>query len=869
MKWFRREAELDEEIRAHIRMAIQDRVRAGEDPIQARREVMREFGGVARTMEDTRAVWRWQWLEQTRTDARFAIRTLAKSPGFAAAAILSLALGVGATTALISVLHHVAFRPLAFEAPDRLAIAWSLDPRVTPPIAPASFPDWQDWRTGTHRFSTLAAFRNRPGFLLRGDGAEQVELHEVSPDFLPALGIAPALGRLWSEGEAEAAQAAVISDALWKDAFDGARDVLGRRVVISQAPYEIIGVMPPGFASPSMGGIGIGAAIRLSPPHSVWTPLVIRLRATRQSRKSRVAYPGAASARCDRRRQPVPTSPRCAARLATAYPQANRGITADLVPLAESVTGAVRMPLAALAAAAGLFLLIACANVAGLLLARDAGRRREFATRAALGASRARLVRQSLTESAVLAFAGGVAGIAIASAMLTSARRASAVLDVPRLAESTLDFPALAVALAISTGAALLFGLIPALRAASMRDNRSTADRRSVRLRQTLIGASTAVTFVLVFSAILLLASFRNLTTGRGASASRTYTFQVTLSGTRWMRSPLDQQFYASLLDRVRAMPRVDLAAVTTGLLNIGDESGSLAWMAGGPPAPPDRRPIVGYTMASGDFFRLAGLALREGRVFNARDRTGAPEVAVVNEAFVRSVSPDAGVLGRQVTVLGVGAGPMQIVGVVADDVPFRPGEQARPRLFYPYTQSASPRFIGMVRTEEGAPPPIDGIRAIVRDLDAALPVFEVQSVEAIVGKATSSPRWSSTLVAGFAAMALLLAAIGVMGTVAYCASQRKKECGIRLALGAAPQAVGWLVARQGVWPVLAGIVAGLVATRLIEPLFRGLLFGVAAGALQPILLCVGLLAIAAGIAAFFPARRATAIDPASTLRCD
>ena len=867
MRWFRRrEDEIDEEIRAHIRMAVQDRVRAGEDPAHARREVLREFGGVALKMEDTRAVWRWWWLDQTAADLRFALRTLGKSPGFAVAAILSLALGVGATTALLSVLHFVALRPLPYREPQRLAIAWSIDPRLTPGTSPASFPDWQDWRTATHSFAGLAAFRNRPGFLNVQERTLQLELHEVSADFLPLLGVAPVLGRFWSEREGEAGQSAVISDALWRDAFGGARDVIGRRIVVSQAPYRIVGIMPPGFTSPS---VGMRTGIRLSPPDSIWTPLVAgpAQRNNRGNRGLRILArlaPGStlAAARGD--------LAAVAVRLAAAYPESGPpGMTADLVPLEESVTGALRPPLAALVAASGLFLLIACANVAGLLLARDESRKREYATRSALGASRGRLVRQSLTESAVLAFAGGAAGVALAAAMLALTRRAAGMLDIARLADSSLDLPALASALAVSAAAALLFGSTPAWRVSQAAGTRITADRRSVRLRQVLVGAATAVTFVLVFSASLLVASFRNLIAGRGDANSRTYTFQVTLSGTRWARSPLDRQFYDSLLERVRGLPQVKSVGVTTGLLNIGDASGTLVSIVGAGPLPPERQPMAGYTMADGEFFRLAGLALREGRLFDAHDREGAPPVAIVNEAFVRSVSPDQDVVGRKVKLLGVGTEPMEVVGVVADGRPFRPAEQERARVFYPYSQNASPRFIGIVRVKEGAAPPMQEIRAIVREMDATLPVFEVQSVAQIVGKATSAPRWGSTLVVLFAGMSLALAAVGVMGTVGFCANQRKKECGIRLALGAAPRAVSWMVARQGVWPVVGGIAAGLAATRLVEPVVGRFLFGVPAGDPLAMLLGATLLGVASGLAALAPARRAAAVDPAATLRSD
>ena len=619
MRWTRktRDSELDEEIRSHIRLAIQDRVRQGEDRERARVEVMKEFGNVALTMENTRGVWGGQWLEQLAFDLRYAVRSLARTPGFALAAVLSLAIGIGATTALFSVLQHVAWQPLPYRDPDKLAIVWNLDPRLANPQSAVSFPDWQDWRSQSKGFAGLAMFRNRPGFLRAGEESPQLELHEVSADFLPLLGVAPALGRFWSDDESALGQAAVISNHLWRQSFGGTRDIVGRRIVVSQTPYEIIGVMPADFRTPSMG---TQTTIRLSPADSMWVPFVPKpvQVANRGNRGLRIV------ARLEGRTTIAGAQRNLgavAAQLAAAYPDSNKNITVQVLPLMESVSGHARPALVALIAAAGLFLLIACANVASLLLARGSARGREFATRAALGAGRARLVRQLLTESLLLASLGGGAGLVLALASLSIARQASAVLDIPRLAEAVLDLPAILVALALSTLTGLLFGLVPALRLTHAADYRGgTADPRGVRIRQMLIAGVTAITLILVFSASLLLTSFRRLTAGQSTSADRTYTFQTTINGTRWNRRPLDRQFCDSLLQRLRQIPNVEAAGLTTNLLQIGDNSGTVVSVVGNAPVPPERRPMAAYTMADAGFFRLAGLPLREGRLFEARD---------------------------------------------------------------------------------------------------------------------------------------------------------------------------------------------------------------------------------------------------------
>lgn len=867
MRWTRRnrDRELDEEIRSHIRMATEERVRQGEDRKRARAAVLKEFGSVALTMEDTRGIWGGQWLEQLAFDLRYAARSMARTPGFALAAVLSLAIGIGATTALFSVLQHVAWQPLPYRNPEELAIVWNLDPRLASPQSPASFPDWQDWRTQSKGFAGLAAFRNRPGFLKAGEDSPQVELHEVSADFLPLLGVAPAMGRFWSEDEGARGQAVVISDHLWRQAFGGARDIVGRRIAISQTPYEIIGVMPAEFRTPSMG---TQTNIRLSPADSVWTPFVPRpvQVANRGNRGLRIL------ARLDGRTAIAGAQRNLgavAAQLASAYPDSNRNITVQVLPLVESVTGHVRPALVALIGAAGLFLLIACANVASLLLARGSARGREFATRAALGAGRARLIRQLLTESLLLASLGGGAGVALAAAGLSVARRASAVLDIPRLAESLVDLPVLLVGLALTTATGLLFGLMPALRLTRLADRGGTADPRGVRIRQMLIAGVTAITLILVFSASLLLTSFRRLTAGQSTAAERTYTFQTTINGTRWNRPPLDRQFCDSLLQRLRQIPRVEAAGLTTNLLQIGDNSGTVVSVVGNAPVPPERRPMVAYTMSDAGFFHLAGLPLREGRLFEARDNAASPAVAVVNEAFVRAVSPDAPLLGRQVRLLGVTETPLEVIGVVSDARPFRLGGQERPRVFYPYSQFASTRVIGMVRIAAGGAPPVNAIRGILRELEPAAPMFEVRTVADLLASATSAPRWGSVLLGAFAVMALLLASVGVMGVVGFVASQRTRECGIRIALGSTPAGVKWLVARQGMWPVVFGLAAGACGTQAASRVISTYLVGIHEENALVLLADVLLLAVAAGMAVYLPAKRVTKVDPALTLRCD
>jgi predicted permease len=374
---------------------------------------------------------------------------------------------------------------------------------------------------------------------------------------------------------------------------------------------------------------------------------------------------------------------------------------------------------------------------------------------------------------------------------------------------------------------------------------------------------------MLVFSASMLLHSFQRLTASPLTAAERTYTFQTTINGTRWNHPPLDRQFCDMLLQRLRQIPNVEAAGLTTNLLQIGDNSGTLVTVLGTAPLPPERQPIAAYTMSDAGFFHLAGLSLREGRLFDAHDTVTSGGVAVVNEAFVRAVSPDAPLLGRQVRLLGVTETPLAVIGVVSDARPFQLGTQERPRLFYPYSQFASTRVIGMVRVAAGGAPPVNAIRGILRELEPAAPMFEVRTVAELLSTATSAPRWGSVLLGGFAVMALLLASLGVMGVVSFVASQRTRECGIRIALGSTPAGVKWLVARQGMWPVIFGLIAGIAATQAASRVITSYLIGIREEGDLLLFADVLLLMFAAGVAVYLPAKRVTRVDPLLTLRCD
>jgi putative ABC transport system permease protein len=703
---------------------------------------------------------------------------------------------------------------------------------------------------------------------MTSDSPVLVELHEISSDFLPLLGVQPERGRVWSEEQAARGDVAVLSYSVWLNNFGRDPQIVGRKITVSRAVYEVVGVMPPGFASPS---IRAGSGIRLSPVASVWVPFVPQPvhRNFRGNRSLRViGRLGEATLEQGRRELSG-----IANRLAQAYPDTNRDMSTRVVPLADGLAGNARTALMTLIVAACLLLLVACANVGGLVLARGSGRAPELAARIALGAGRARLIRQLLTENLVLALAGGAAGVALAAIALAALRDGFGLLDVPRLENASLNGRVLAAGLVVSLATGLGFGIVPALRLSATRtvlpfDARWSSGRQ--RSRQWLIGAQTALSLLLMMSAILLVVSFNRLTTRHGIPApERTLSFQTTLSGTQWAREPMTRQFYDALLERLRRLPGVEAVGVTTWLLDVGDASATDARIDGEPAPVRGRDLLAGYTMADREYFGLAGLQLRQGRLFEERDRAGGPRVVVVNEAFVRAVVREGQPLGQRIRASSLSEAPLEIVGVVADANPVRVQEPERPRLYYPYTQSASVRFLTVMRLSSPDAVPVSAIRSVLNEFDRGLPLFAVETAEDVLSRASAGPRWGSTLVSGFAAIALLLGGVGVMGIVGYATARRTRECGIRLALGASGGSVRWLMTREALVPVVCGLIAGLAATSVTSRLLSAYLHEV--DPFDPVLVsaAVALASSVSLLAAYVPARRAASVEPATALRAE
>lgn len=800
-------------------------------------------------------------LDALRQDLRFALRQLRSHPGFTAVVLLTLGLGIGANTAMFSVVDAVLLRPLPYPEASRLVLLQGHKEGIGNEAA--SVPDFLDWKAQSRSFSGMTAFAGASLNLAASDGRppQRLVAARVTSDFFRTLGVAPSPGRGFTaqEDRPGAGKVVVLGRSLWKDRFGADPDVIGRAVTLNGEPYTVVGIAAPGFEFPSWA--------------QAWTPVAPQPGSPGQGRRSdflgvvgRLA-PGVTleAARAD--------MAAIGQRLERQYPATNTGWSVAVTPLRERIVGDVRPALLVLLGAVGLVLLIACANVANLLLARGAARRRELAMRAALGAPRRRLVGQLLAESLVLSVLGAGLGI-----LLTFwATRALVGLDpgaLPRLSEVHLDGAVLLFALGAALVTTVLFGLVPALRLTrtdlrgELVDGARTAGSigRGV-LDRGLVAAQVAIAVVLLVGAGLLIRSFAHLQgVDPGFRARGVLTARVSLPDNRYPDDPRVREFWTSLLARVGRLPGVTEAGVTT---DLPLQSGSyLSFRVQGRPAP-GRDEVQDAVVCSvgGDYFQALGIPLVRGRLPDARDGPGDRPVAVIDRAMARRYWGEHDPIGDRIsfdgnrwyTIVGV-------VGSVRTESLDRPGY---PHAYLSVLQSPRHGMALALRTD-GDPTALAGaVRAAVGALDPTLPVYSLRSMREIVETSILRPRFDVATLATFAALALLLALIGIYGVLSYAVSRRLRELGVRMVLGADRGATIRFVLRLGMTPVLAGVAVGLAGAVLAVRVLSGLLYGVSP--LDPVtfvLVPAALVAVAA-LACWLPAWRATRVDPVHALRSE
>lgn len=796
-------------------------------------------------------------------DLRYGARMLLKQPGFTLMAVITLALGIGANTAIFSVVNAVLLRPLPYQDPAQLLTVWEAftnQGNVENPVAPANFQDWRELNT-----SFAALEHHTPGESASlTDAGEPQNINAVfaSDGLLQLLGVPPQLGRVFTRGEIkqpDRLSVVVISHSLWQRSFAGAADVIGKQVRLDNTPVTIVGVMPTSFQYPS-STVDVWAAVKLQPqvsgsPQAHYLHVLGRLKAGVTAQQAQTDLSAVA------------------ARLAAQYPQTNQYVGAAVKALSEHLTGDVSRALLILLATTGVVLLIACVNVANLLLARAATRQREIAIRLALGAGRGRLVLQLLTESALLALLGGAAGLLLALwGVPVLAGLAPQAIEQARAA--TIDAPVMMFALGVSLLTALLFGLVPALQATKTNLNESLkaggkglSDRSGGRMRSLLVVSEVALAMVLLIGGGLLLRSFARLSNvNPGYRTSQLLTLEVLPSYGKYNETTKRAAFYDELLQRVQALPGVEAAAVVTALPAKSNLL-QMTWIT-----EQRERPKVISAMphsASAGYFQTLAMPLVAGRTFDPRDLPNADGVVVINEAMAQAAWPKENPLGKRMK-MGVMTNPwLTVVGVVKNTrlrLEMKPAPQVY--LSYAQTPAFGPRDL-VLQTKSEPTSLAAAVRREVWAIDKDQPVAEIQTMESLLNDSIERPRFNALLVALFGSLAMLLAVIGIFGVTTYTVTQNRRDIGLRMALGAQASDVLKLVIKQGLSLVLVGIALGLLAALGVTKVMTTLLFDVTATDPLTFAGMATLFALTAFLACYLPARRATRIDPLEVLRHD
>jgi putative ABC transport system permease protein len=808
-------------------------------------------------------------------DIRYGLRTLAGNPGFALVAIIVLALGIGANTAIFSVVNGVLLQPLPYSNPDRLVMLWGTNTERPNGVNPVSYPDLLDWQAQNKSFESLAALFTNPNFdvnLTGGAEPERVPVVRVTPGYFETLGATPVAGRTFLPDEDEVGRhrVAMLSYNLWQRRFDSDPALVGKPVYVNGFPYEVVGVLPKDFRP--LGSLALGEEVEL------WRPVAGRkdARYTRDNRFLRVVgrlKPGVTLKQAQTEMSTI------AGRLAEEYPDTNQNHEVKLVSLHNQVVSDTRPALLILLGAVGLVLLIACANVANLLLARSAGRQKEMAIRAALGAGQGRLIRQLITESVLLSGVSGALGILLAYAGIQLVTVFSPG-NIPRLEEITIDGWVLTFAFTVSLLTGVLFGLVPALQGsrpdlqeALKQGGRQSAGGTGYRLRNALVVTEVALALLLLVGAGLLMRSFGELLrVDPGFKPESVLTVQLELPMGRGMPYANQSErtaFYQQLLERLRVLPGVNSVGISTSV-PLDSRGGRVALTLEGRPETEDKPLFAAMHLVDGGYFPVLGIPLQSGRLFNMHDQQDdftrdTLRVVVINETMARQFWPGENPLGKK---LRTGFGfPGEVVGVVAD-VKVQTLEEDTPPSIYWYAPQVPFNFFTVALRSDVQPMSlVPSVRQTVDDMDAELPLYNIRTMEHLISRSVAERRFILSLLSIFAGVALVLAAVGLYGVISFSVSQRTHEMGVRLALGARPADILKLVVNQGLLMTGIGIGVGLAGAFFLTSFLEKLLFRVTATDPLTFAGISLLLVVVAALACYVPARRATKVDPMVALR--
>jgi len=852
--------DLDAEIQSHLQMSATDHASRGADAKSAGEAARREFGNVALVQQTTRDQRPFAAaLDDLAQDLRYALRTLRKNPAFTLVAILTLALGIGANTAVFSVIDSVILRPLPFAHADRLV--WFNGKFPLSDLADVSPPDFLDYRASNQTFDRLVAMNNDPSpSNLSGDRSQQVLVSIVTGGFFETLGITPTIGRDFtpSDEQFEIPQSAILGHGIWMRAFGSDPSIVGKTIRLDGTSVTVVGVLP--------------ADVPLLSEAQIWEPTPMRNPGMQHRRGHFFKMIGL--------RKPGVTQAQAAAdmdsiaeRLSHQYPDTNQGWSLRQRPLAEVLIGPVRPAMLLIAGAVGLLLLIACGNVANLLLARSTARRREFAVRGALGASRGRMIRQTLTESIVLALAGGTLGI-LGAIWLVRLLRAIGPSNLPRLNEIEVDTTVLLFTAGISLLTGLIFGLIPALQSsgraftdALKASTRNTASGSQRRVGSVLVVCQVAMSLTLLVGAGLLLKSFWRLTqVNPGFQTTHIVTAALGLNIPAYTEEAKRFRFWQEFETRAVALPGLESIAATSELPLNGEHNDSSFYIEGHTYAPSEFDD-ANFREVSNGYFATMRIPVLSGRGFTGQDTANSTGVVVINEAFANQYFKNQNPIGKHLRLASATKPDIEIIGVVGNIHHDSLSESRAPEMYVPFGQDPTAQMHIVVRAAANPENLAAALKEIVTGLDKDESLSDFRTLDAIRDASVAQPRFSTQLLGTFAALALILAAVGLYGLMAYSVTQRISEIGIRVALGASRANILSLILKRGSLLALCGIAVGLVASLALSRLLSSLLFAVRPT--DPITFSTvsAVLAAVALTASYIPAHRATRVDPNISLR--
>ncbi|HEV2913008.1 MAG TPA: ABC transporter permease [Pyrinomonadaceae bacterium] len=865
------ERELDEELRFHLEKEAEQNLARGMGPEEARLAALRSFGGVEQVKEESRDVRGVQFMEELWQDLRYGARMLFRKPGFTSIAVLTLSLGIGANTAIFTVVDAALLRGLPYRDADRLVQVWETRRVGEIKQLDASYPDYLDWGRQPEVVEGICGYTGWGGsFTLTGRAEpERIEGARVTASFFSVLGVAPLLGRTFlpDEDRPQAERTVILSYGLWQRRFGADPNIVGQSLMLDGSDYTVLGVLPSSFQFAPMGKAQLWVPLRptefqLNRRYMHWLDVIVRLKPGISLEQAQ-AQMSAISERIEREN-----------------PDSHTGAGLKLVPLHEQIIGSVGSLLLVLLGAVGCVLLIACANVANLLLLRAAARRQEISIRLALGATRWRIVRQLLSESLLLTLVGGVLGLVLASwgvQLLLAAIPATQLDSMPYLEGLTLNARVFGFTGALSLLTGVVFGLAPAwqsvkldLQAVLKDSNRTGAGTGRQRFRSLLVVSEIALALVLLVGAGLLIKStLRLLEVKLGFNPERLMTMQLELPLSRYSDDEQARAFHQQLLARIEALPGV-AGVASVNWLPLEGGPVDLLRVEGQPPPPPGEVPKTTTHVVSPNYFRTMGIALVKGRYFTDNDNQSSPRVLVINGALAERLFANQDPIGRRVILEGGDERPFEIVGVVDDERVGELDEEAAAAVVYhPFLQEPWTKLNLVVRTAGDPTSIVNAVRGEVHAIDPDLALYSVATMEQLIAERPSTflRRYPALLMALFAAIALILAAIGIYGVISYSVNQRTHEIGVRMALGAQAGDVLRLIIGQGMVLILFGVAGGVAAALALTRLMRSLLFSVSATDPLTFILVTALLVLVALLACYIPARRATKVDPMTALR--